>query len=265
MGRLTFVSLISNADDEGRLASDAGHIASTFMVGCPSDEIAVQLGRMEERRMVVSYKHRTARFIAVLDFTGDAPWSQRIDHPKASELPSPPKFKRSGSSNKRQLVLESLANDRDDSRSNGPDRTGSDRTGSDRKPPEGSPAGAVELALVGEVDSVQSLFDAWVESTGHRRAVLTDRRRALIRTRLKEGWSIADLRLVVTEGWRNDPWPERVQHLEFELLLRDSAHVEKFLKLAQDGPPSQKAAPTALDMRTRQLLAEADELRRGGN
>lgn len=93
-GRLTFIALISNADDEGRLATDAGHIASAFVTTAMPDEIAVQLARMEDLRMVMVYAHRGDRYVAVLDYTGDSPWSQKIDHPRPSDLPVPPKFKR---------------------------------------------------------------------------------------------------------------------------------------------------------------------------
>jgi len=113
VGRLTFLALMSNADDEGRLQTDPGHLASTYLFGCHSDEIAEQLEDMEARRLVVAYQFLGKRFIAIRHWSGTGVVAQRIDRPSTSELPAPPKFKRGGSRNNGQLELESLAIDRE--------------------------------------------------------------------------------------------------------------------------------------------------------
>lgn len=107
VGRETFICLISNADDEGRMKTDAAHLAHTFLDEPPAD-VEHQLELMEERRMITTYRVRGDRFIALLGWK-----HQRVNHPSPSDLPAPPKFKKKsadGSPRKRQLDLASLLN-----------------------------------------------------------------------------------------------------------------------------------------------------------
>jgi len=120
-GRLTFLALISNADDEGRLKTDPAHLAVTYLPGCPTDEIASQLEVMESRRMAITYSVRHVRYVALVG------WSthQRVSHATRSDFPPPPKFKRAVGANNRQLDLDSLRRPHDDSGSRARLRTSS--------------------------------------------------------------------------------------------------------------------------------------------
>lgn len=133
----------------------------------------------------------------------------------------------------------------------------------------GEPNGSLQLVggelVNGHTDGPQRIFDAWRTSTGHRRTVFDEKRRRRVRDRLKDGWSVDDLVLVVTVGWSNDPWPERKLQNDLEQLLRDNAHVEKFYKLATDGPPVIDSPKSSLERSTEALLRSAAEHRAAGN
>jgi hypothetical protein len=85
-----------------------------------------------------------------------------------------------------------------------------------------------ELAKTG-----QRVHEAWQEAVDSPRAKFTDARRSKVNARLREGYTEEQLITVVTDGWRADPWPGRVDNNDLVILLRDGPQVEKFLKLAR--------------------------------
>lgn len=111
----------------------------------------------------------------------------------------------------------------------------------------------------------EQVFEAWQAATGHERARLDEKRRKLIQARLAERWDVGDLVLVVTVGWRNDPWNERPLHNQIEVLLRDSSHVEKFLSYAQNGAPVITAKKSSLELSIEADLARAAQHQLEGN
>lgn len=114
-GRLAFIALISNSDDEGRLKTDPAHLTTNYLTGSGEAplvaDVARQLDVMEEHKMAITYSARGTSYVALLGWK-----HQRVDHPVTSELPEPPKFKRRGSLNKRQLDLGILASSPERSR-----------------------------------------------------------------------------------------------------------------------------------------------------
>jgi hypothetical protein len=184
---------------------------------------------MEEQGMVVTYRVRGVQFIALRN------WSkhQRVSHAVPSDVPAPPKYKRSGTSNKRQIDLNFRRSSPEDSglargRVSGPVRSGPVRSG----PIENTAADAALLVVV--PTAVEEVFEAW-RLRWHPAARLTKDRRARILARLKDGFSAPDLVLAVTEGAAADPWEERHVGLNDDLthLLRTVERVEKFLELAR--------------------------------
>lgn len=88
----------------------------------------------------------------------------------------------------------------------------------------------------------QRIFDAWRDSTNHPRARLDDKRRKLIRSRLRE-YPEQDL-IDAVRGWRHSPHhrgenERQTVYNDLGLLLRDAANVEKFRDLEQNPPPPQ--------------------------
>src|SRR5712692_3729977 len=55
LGKLAFIALWSNADDEGRMRTDAAHLASVY-VDAPTELVAKQLETMEVSDMVRLYR-----------------------------------------------------------------------------------------------------------------------------------------------------------------------------------------------------------------
>lgn len=110
---------------------------------------------------------------------------------------------------------------------------------------EGNPSveergAVVPLALVDSTASppatgdVETVFDAWRESTGKHRAVLDQKRRRVITSRLKD-FPVDEL-VDAVKGWRHSAHHrgENDRHTvynELELLLRDATHVEQFRDL----------------------------------
>lgn len=92
-------------------------------------------------------------------------------------------------------------------------------------PPTPSPAGPVE-----------TVFNAWVESTGRTgRTRLDSKRRSRIRGRLREGFPVEDL-VDAVRGWKHSPFHRGENetgtlYTELDVLLRDAQQVEKFRDL----------------------------------
>jgi 5-methylcytosine-specific restriction endonuclease McrA len=88
-------------------------------------------------------------------------------------------------------------------------------------------------------DPVQTVFDAWIEATGRTgRTKLDRKRRGRIRDALTD-YPLEDVTDAV-RGWRNSPHHRgenrsRTVYNDLELLLRDSAHIEKFRDLERGG------------------------------
>lgn len=99
---------------------------------------------------------------------------------------------------------------------------------------------AICRKLADPVDEhVQRIYDAWQSSVGGRRR-MTDARRKLIETRLKEGYTEQDLTDAV-RGWQfsawhrgDDPRTGGKKYNSLELLLRDADKVERFRDLYRE-------------------------------
>lgn len=105
LGRLVFVILITQADDEGRQYADAHHIAKVFLGnGRLASGVGAQLKLMRSSRMVVTYLDASSRpVIALCNFRAQ----QKIDHPTVSRIQKPPEIRES--SRARARSRESIA------------------------------------------------------------------------------------------------------------------------------------------------------------
>jgi hypothetical protein len=81
-----------------------------------------------------------------------------------------------------------------------------------------------------EVETVFSAYlDGWRRTVGgSREPALDSKRRKLIRARLKD-FSVEDLCRAAAGIWQSS-WHVENRQTSFELALRDTAHVEKFLE-----------------------------------
>jgi len=82
---------------------------------------------------------------------------------------------------------------------------------------------------------VEEVFNFWKEELKHQKSKLDSSRERLIRARLKDGYSVADLKEAVT-GCKNSPFhqgenKDRKKYDGIELICRDAAHVDMFRKI----------------------------------
>jgi hypothetical protein len=85
VGRLGFIWLWSNADDEGRVKADAD-VLQFNRLPATLEEIDHELGLMESQRMIRRYRVDGTNYVFVVNFLKH----QHIEWPTASRLPAPP-------------------------------------------------------------------------------------------------------------------------------------------------------------------------------
>lgn len=95
------------------------------------------------------------------------------------------------------------------------------------------------------------VFELWRVATGHPQAKLTAQRLRAVRGRLREGYVEGDLTDAV-RGVALDPWPERVNHNDLAVILRDGAHLEKFRDMWRNPRPVLALSENPLDRRIRE-------------
>jgi hypothetical protein len=248
--RLLFVGLISQADDEGRFRSAPPLLRASIFphddplaglngqipgIGGGSLDVDGWLDELTDARLIRLYEVRGERY-------GDLPgWArhQRVDHPRASELPAcrkPKKRSRAGDSQK----------PREGSRNLAPDMEGE----GDRDKP---------LSSSGSTSARSDIDQVWqAYADRHPRAVLTTKRRRLISDRLRD--YPAERLVAAIAGNHLDPHcngdndRDQTYH-DLELILRDAAHVERYEALAH-GANGQVAGESRLDW-ARRVYAEA--------
>lgn len=91
-----------------------------------------------------------------------------------------------------------------------------------------------------EATTIQSIFDHWRDVMAKPRARLDDKRRNLIRRRLRESFSEADLRAAI-DGCRASPWHQGenesgTRYVELSLIFWSAEHIERFGELATSPP-----------------------------
>lgn len=241
VGRLAFIAMITQADDEGRLHTDAHHLATAFLSpGVETPDVQSQMVVMERRGMIRQYRDaKKEPCVALLNWN----LHQRIDHPTPSRIQEPPPVSR-GLARSRERSRPSAGARADQIRPTGSDRIRPDQT--DRS----NSAGA-ELALVLEqelsVPPEEQVFAFWLQSTDRTgRTVLDDKRRLLIRKALK-AYPLEDV-LDAVDGWRFDKHHrgenDRARpYNDLSLILRDPEHIERFRDF--------KRSPTVLSMPAR--------------
>jgi hypothetical protein len=88
--------------------------------------------------------------------------------------------------------------------------------------------------------NVHDVFDYWKSKLNHTRSKLDPKRRKLIATRLKEGYTVADLRKAIigcsVSQWHMGANDRGTKFDSLELILRDATNVDKFIGYA-DNPP----------------------------
>jgi hypothetical protein len=108
---------------------------------------------------------------------------------------------------------------------------------------DGAPSAGADLSnrkpqdRSGAKTDLRAIFDHWRSTTGHGRAKLDKKREAVIRARLRDGYSVSDLCLaidgVMVSRWHSGENPDGIVYDSLLLILRDAEHVDKFIRLAR--------------------------------
>jgi hypothetical protein len=115
-----------------------------------------------------------------------------------------------------------------------------------------SPNGLSSRA-VAETGPIARVFDEYRAASGRSgRYVLSAKRRRIVAEALRQ-YPLDDV-LDACRGWQHDPWPERPLHNGIEVLLRDSAHIEKFRDLWRHGAPAIRAPASSVDTQVEAIL-----------
>lgn len=113
---------------------------------------------------------------------------------------------------------------------------GSDRPAIAAPEPSGGPSGASS-------SDVRAVFTHWIAVTNRdpARTHLTPKRERLVRTHIRGGRTVADLKLAIDgnhlSAWHQGANDRRQVYDDLELILRDEARVERFMRIAQGPGP----------------------------
>lgn len=89
-------------------------------------------------------------------------------------------------------------------------------------------------------EAADDVFAYWKSTMDKKRAILDAKRRRAIDTRLRDGWTVAELKKAV-DGCRLSSFHQGdnergKKYNDIELICRDSSHVERFLEEAERMP-----------------------------
>jgi hypothetical protein len=124
------------------------------------------------------------------------------------------------------------------------------------------------VAQARPIDDTVAIFQAWQEAARKPRARLDDKRRRIIKRALQH-YPVDDL-LDTVRGWRHSPHhcgqnDTGTVYNDLELLLRDSAHIERFRDLQRDGPSPVLGKATAKALQTRAAMRARREVMNGAD
>jgi hypothetical protein len=238
-GRLAFIYLITQADDEGRVKYSVEHL--TRIAVNPQAEVVeisvvdAQLNLMVELGMIARYSAGGMDFAALLGWERH----QKISHPTPSAYPAPaPNLLRRLRNPLRKVRVaatdssEDLLSKMNTNGATDPARVPRERAGWDGSLTSSSPGGGLKEGAEGEpsrpgsrVDPVMVVYLAWRDTHKTARR-LSEGGRAAIRARLKDGYPLQDV-VDAAIGWVWDDWPRRRENNRLEDCLRPS-NIEKF-------------------------------------
>ena len=86
-------------------------------------------------------------------------------------------------------------------------------------------------------DAIAQVFENWKRISGHTRARMDTARQRVIRARLKDGYTVADLELACYgckfSAFHQGENDRGERYDSITLILRDADHVERFIALAE--------------------------------
>jgi hypothetical protein len=243
--RWLFVCAITLADDFGRFDASFGYIKRTVFWGDLASEEELASLKVSLSRSVVWYSANGRPLGAMRNWEKH----QRVDNASEAKWPAPSAAEmehvedfRGGSE-----TVPGLS-PRNDPETNtfaaGWDRMGWDGIGSKipPNPPEGGQLGLVEPEPVEDEPPVRSVYEHWVAGwqkhhpKSGRKPILDGKRRRLVQARLRDGYSVDDLKRAIDGLWASE-WHVDKAQTDLALVCRDAPHVDQFIARAPEAEP----------------------------
>lgn len=235
---ILFEGLWCCADREGRLEDRPLRIKADVLPYRENLDINRYLTVLAQCKFILRYKHGEDHYIQVLNFL-------KHQNPHKTEKPSIiPEFSDSctitvnGPLNNGSRPADSLIPDSGFTDSLIPEKEKKERPTPSRDE--------------SRADCVDQIFSHWKERLNHPKAQLGEKRKKLIIARMKDGYSVEDLKEAI-DGCARSPYHQGgntsgMVYDTIELICRDAQHVDQFRKIAIDGPPqlSQAGIRTAM-------------------
>lgn len=206
--RLLYISLWVLADDKGRGKGGPPVFKSwCFLYDDKTGLKRVQemVDLLEREGRILTYEHNGESYFVVPRLPGH----QWITNASVSKMPKPPKERLEKLVE--PVVVKELLDDRPWKKQNGV---------------AVDPDEEVET----KSSDVQVLFEYWKKVNQMKRGVLNDKRRGHITARLKEGYSVEDLKRAIV-GNRVSEWHQENGHRDIGLVCRNAEKTDNFLRI----------------------------------
>lgn len=241
---LTFVGLITQADDDGRLRGSVGRLRATLFPYKPTLDtarVSEWLDELAARHLIQRYEADGRPYISLPGWHEH----QRIAHPSSSDLPAPPTVSRTATE------AEPAG-----STSKGTFASAHENSGEVTSPPSGSGTGKEETSTAGEAPAMvaRRLFTYWQETCKHPTAKFTTDRRRRVEARLREGYTEDEIRKgIAGAGARPFVNDSGKAFDDLELICRSGSKLESFIERS---PGGQRAGWSSVEQ-ARRLRGEA--------
>jgi hypothetical protein len=266
--RLAFLWSLNIADDEGRFRCDAPTLSSAVFryEQMPHDEAQEIIDDLVRSGRWLGYDCHGEAYFVIPHWHA---W-QSINRPSPSKLPEPPDEVRSSYEER----FGPFARSRSEAKEiiSGPGSSGLSRG---KKLSRRSPANDEREAVAWELfnywqDAVREIGEREGRRTSKgRKRVFSDKRRRLVVSRLKEGYTLTQLKDAV-DGCLVSPWhrgqnPTGTLYEDIELICRDASKVDQFIAIGErSGGDPDAAEDNYLDDVVEQTLARRKRVRRVG-
>lgn len=215
--RLLFVQLWTLCDDEGRTRAPSRMLASLLF---PYDDDAPKLidkwlSELEREKCIVRYQIEGQTYLEVCNWLNH----QKIDKPSKSKIQPFDEASITLSNVRECSSLDQGSRIKDQGVDQGKDQ---------------------DVSLAAQRESIVRVFDFWRETMQTTRSVLDEKRRKLIQSRLKDGYSADDLCKAI-DGCNKSPFhmglnDKGTKYNGIDLILRSAEHIDKFIGFS-DNPP----------------------------
>jgi hypothetical protein len=210
-----FVGLITQADDQGRLEGSATRMRALiwpYRTELDTARVESWLDELHSAGLIERYEVDDKQYLALPNWHRH----QKVQHASQSQLPAP-----DGPDSR--VLMKS----HEDSRGLAPDQ-------GSRIKDQGSIGANAPVEPGGlngsGVKAVQDLFTYWQQRCGHEQAKLTDERRRKIQARLRQGYTVDQIRAAIDGAAEHAFVNEEGKRFDdLELICRNGSKLEDFI------------------------------------